>query len=722
MANIQSYLNQIKNAVFGKDVRESIHDAIKQCYDDAAVNHDNANMEVKLARGTHDTLNDRLVENEKNQENLSSQLDTNVRELDDKKADKKDTNNIQQQVNNLVLEAVGDGNNAEVIQARNSIFGNFTVLKEHLDVLGNALQKYSDRKYLWQWKICGLSKDKINESQNWRISTPTIMYADENITVSIDFSKYEFGIILFNSDGTFKEDLGWQTSEYTIPLGSCFKISIQKKVSYEAITNIFTNEIYNSLNTTSKSTFDVCKLNSLSTDIDLAKKDMYLSEYNSIQERVNRSDYALYPLVGLGQMSNVKLCGISHTDGVPKFDYSKNWRVSCIDIMCFDKDVRIRLKDKINYEYSVCTYSYDDINKKYTLLNDTGFITNDYIINKGTHFMFSSQKKNSFTNLIDPKNNDVINNILFKIGDLKSLQEIEFELSDTNIFKYGLDLLKSKNCAKSKKAFDLVVSSGCQATNIIDDEIWVWYASSNDPTGYKGQITKFDKNTYAYKGDNTKIFHNLGHVPSVDYCNENDTLIVSNGTTDTSVVAKLQLFKNVTNNNGTLYIDNPDYIEIDFSSLGSGSIATLGEQFNIVYFAIANGTKKIYKVLLGTGENNFSDYYGTFKEGCSENEYNGTAKIIDEYDMSYICGVIQTLVYNKGKIYLLIGSKDISICELSLIDNYCKIENYIQVNEYDNNGAIVKYEPEGLCFDNNKVFISMFNDNERKVIEVDISN
>ena len=78
MANIQNYLNQIKTAVFGKDVRESIHDAIKQCYDDASINHDNANMEVKLARGSHNTLNDRLDENEKNQENLSSQLDTKV--------------------------------------------------------------------------------------------------------------------------------------------------------------------------------------------------------------------------------------------------------------------------------------------------------------------------------------------------------------------------------------------------------------------------------------------------------------------------------------------------------------------------------------------------------------------------------------------------------------------------------------------------------------------
>lgn len=73
--SIQNYLNQIKTAVFGKDVRQSIHDAIKQCYDDASVDHDNANMEVKLARGTHETLNDRITENEKNQENLSSQLE-----------------------------------------------------------------------------------------------------------------------------------------------------------------------------------------------------------------------------------------------------------------------------------------------------------------------------------------------------------------------------------------------------------------------------------------------------------------------------------------------------------------------------------------------------------------------------------------------------------------------------------------------------------------------
>lgn len=79
--SIQNYLNQIKSAVFGKDVRQSIHDAIKQCYDDASIDHDNANMEVKLARGSHDTLNERFTSVEENIKNNSEQLDKNVYEM-----------------------------------------------------------------------------------------------------------------------------------------------------------------------------------------------------------------------------------------------------------------------------------------------------------------------------------------------------------------------------------------------------------------------------------------------------------------------------------------------------------------------------------------------------------------------------------------------------------------------------------------------------------------
>lgn len=74
MSNITNYLNKVKTAVYGKDVRGAIHDAIKQVYDDASVNHDNANMEVKLARGTHNTLNDRLDNVDEIQAQTNAQL------------------------------------------------------------------------------------------------------------------------------------------------------------------------------------------------------------------------------------------------------------------------------------------------------------------------------------------------------------------------------------------------------------------------------------------------------------------------------------------------------------------------------------------------------------------------------------------------------------------------------------------------------------------------
>lgn len=72
--SITNKLNQIKNAIYGKDVRGAIHDAIKQVYDDASVNHDNANMEVRMARGTHNTLNDRLDNVDEIQAQTNAQL------------------------------------------------------------------------------------------------------------------------------------------------------------------------------------------------------------------------------------------------------------------------------------------------------------------------------------------------------------------------------------------------------------------------------------------------------------------------------------------------------------------------------------------------------------------------------------------------------------------------------------------------------------------------
>lgn len=59
MMGIENHLKTIIDGVFGRDVRQAIHDGIKQAYNDASLNG-NANMEVSLSRGNYRTLPDRL--------------------------------------------------------------------------------------------------------------------------------------------------------------------------------------------------------------------------------------------------------------------------------------------------------------------------------------------------------------------------------------------------------------------------------------------------------------------------------------------------------------------------------------------------------------------------------------------------------------------------------------------------------------------------------------
>jgi len=79
MASIIELIKNIRNARLGKDVRESIASAIEQTYEDAS-EQGNANMEVVQARGTFDTLNQRL--------NNSDSVKANMWDIENKAYDK----------------------------------------------------------------------------------------------------------------------------------------------------------------------------------------------------------------------------------------------------------------------------------------------------------------------------------------------------------------------------------------------------------------------------------------------------------------------------------------------------------------------------------------------------------------------------------------------------------------------------------------------------------
>ena len=114
MSNITNYLNKVKTAIYGKEVRGAIHDAIKQVYDDASVEHDNANMEVKLARGTHNTLNDRLDNVDEIQAQTNAQL-SDINYLPQSPLPMK----IGELTNSNKLVIKNDNNSFDVIQKTN---------------------------------------------------------------------------------------------------------------------------------------------------------------------------------------------------------------------------------------------------------------------------------------------------------------------------------------------------------------------------------------------------------------------------------------------------------------------------------------------------------------------------------------------------------------------------------------------------------------------------
>ena len=105
MANITELIKNIRNAILGKDVRESIAGAVEQCYEDASKNG-NANMEVTEARGTFDTLNQRL----NNSDNVKA--DKSVLE------------------NEIAIRQSTDGNLQSQINVEKARIDNLTVLPE----------------------------------------------------------------------------------------------------------------------------------------------------------------------------------------------------------------------------------------------------------------------------------------------------------------------------------------------------------------------------------------------------------------------------------------------------------------------------------------------------------------------------------------------------------------------------------------------------------------
>ena len=113
--SVQKFLDKIKNGRYGADITDAIIGGIKKCYDDASVNHDNANMEVKMARGTHNTLNDRLD----NVDEIQAQTNAQLSNIDNKMATKEELGVERKRIDNFTTLSEGSTTgDAELIDGR----------------------------------------------------------------------------------------------------------------------------------------------------------------------------------------------------------------------------------------------------------------------------------------------------------------------------------------------------------------------------------------------------------------------------------------------------------------------------------------------------------------------------------------------------------------------------------------------------------------------------
>ncbi|MDG2544724.1 hypothetical protein [Lactiplantibacillus plantarum] len=282
----------------------------------------------------------------------------------------------------------------------------------------------------------------------------------------------------------------------------------------------------------------------------------------------------------------------------------------------------------------------------------------------------------------------------------------------------------------SKKSVIGVDNFTSQGMVQVGSQLWVGNSSTDDhSTDTIGQIFRLDSGLKKVG----RFVHNLGHLNSMDYNSETDSLLTSNTSDNITLISEIIIVQNVNSLNlpesWPLIDYNQNYvvkIPLGVNNIGGGPI--FGENKNIVYFMCGQyyGTYKIQKYWLGTGTNDFSSGgYGTFIAGKGENEYNGTAKLLGEFygptmevgqDATYFNGNIYgTFGRNTGKIYKIELNQANS---MEAHGTYDLKEAWVLPN-YDVNGNNASAEPEGMVIWNGYYLRTSF---QNKIVDVPLLN
>lgn len=252
MSNITELIKNIRNAVYGKDVRESIASAIEQTYEDASENG-NANMEVTQARGSFDTLKKRLD----NSDNVKANT------IDVTRIEK----NLRNQISSLssgspkgsygtvqALITANPSTGVYIVQSDGHIYswikdaedaidlGNY---RENITNIENEIKKIATNKHNFKtandYQVATLNPSgNIAETMNSRIVLTNICTAETNLKFSIT-NGYKYNVCIYKTNNSKAFETGWITEVIAVPKGVKFRVIIANINDTDVDTSLYEN-------------------------------------------------------------------------------------------------------------------------------------------------------------------------------------------------------------------------------------------------------------------------------------------------------------------------------------------------------------------------------------------------------------------------------------------------------------------------------------------------
>lgn len=251
--------NSVNNAIVGYSIAKVVNpkeENIGPTFDaNGGYNKTGWETGDRISQGKLNKIENALYTINQNEKNdvaaLNKRVTSNFNVLDLTKADKNEVAEVQSQVNNLVLGAVGDGNNAEVVQAR----GYYSLLNNRLNVIEDVsinigeIIEDSKIKIDGLWELNGLSASGIPvENINRGRTSEFVKFADDiYITVRKDEgSDYNYRIAWYKYDtqrNFIEWSNEWKSGWHITDSSYLYKFAV-KRILYEEDQMVLENDLY----------------------------------------------------------------------------------------------------------------------------------------------------------------------------------------------------------------------------------------------------------------------------------------------------------------------------------------------------------------------------------------------------------------------------------------------------------------------------------------------